>query len=102
MNLAAVRTPEATALYLRTLPAIRDRCEGVFDLAKQDGLQHFTYHPDREPDVVKFCIDINAGARPASLRSSALTQPAAATLGQTTRRVSAPSSSRDRARLTRA
>ncbi|KAH7108409.1 DUF1688-domain-containing protein [Auriculariales sp. MPI-PUGE-AT-0066] len=58
MNITAAQTPEATAAYLRTLPAIRERCQRVFELGKEGSLQHFTYHPDRESDVVKFCIGI--------------------------------------------
>lgn len=58
MSFAATFSPEATSAYLRTLPAIRERCERVFELGKKDSLQHFTYHADREADVVKFCIGI--------------------------------------------
>ncbi|KAJ6469199.1 hypothetical protein C8R47DRAFT_1150716 [Mycena vitilis] len=51
-------TPPETAQYLRTLPAIRDRCNEVFQLAKQDKLQYFEYHPENEVNVVAFCVDI--------------------------------------------
>ncbi|KAJ7907110.1 hypothetical protein B0H13DRAFT_2019412 [Mycena leptocephala] len=51
-------TPRETAEYLRTLPAIRDRCNRVFELATQDKLQYFEYHPENEPAVTEFCIDI--------------------------------------------
>ena len=47
-----------TAAYLRTLPAIRERCGRVHDLAKEGKLQYFDYHPDKEEDVAKFCIDL--------------------------------------------
>ncbi|PPQ72881.1 hypothetical protein CVT26_003502 [Gymnopilus dilepis] len=47
-----------TAAYLRTLPAIRERCGRVHDLAKEGKLQYFEYHPDKEEDVAKFCIDL--------------------------------------------
>lgn len=51
-------TPTETADYLRTLPAIRDRCIQVFELATQDKLQYFEYHPEKEPAVTAFCVDI--------------------------------------------
>ncbi|KAI9511379.1 DUF1688-domain-containing protein [Russula earlei] len=44
--------------YLRTLPSIRERCGRVHDLAKQDKLQYFVYHPEKEEDVINFCIRI--------------------------------------------
>ncbi|KAA1474482.1 DUF1688-domain-containing protein [Dentipellis sp. KUC8613] len=44
--------------YLRTLPAIRERCGRVYDLAKQDKLQYFDYHPDKESGVVDYCISV--------------------------------------------
>ncbi|KAF8892792.1 hypothetical protein CPB84DRAFT_1711013 [Gymnopilus junonius] len=47
-----------TAAYLRTLPAIRERCGRVHELAKKGGLQYFEYHPEKEVDVAKFCIDL--------------------------------------------
>jgi hypothetical protein len=46
------------ALYLLTLPAIRDRCSKVHDLAKQDKLQYFSYHPENEDKAVNTCIKI--------------------------------------------
>jgi hypothetical protein len=56
-------SPELVAAYLRTLPAIRERCLRVFDLATRGQLQYFDYHPEREPDVADFCIKIiNVGA----------------------------------------
>ncbi|KZW00158.1 DUF1688-domain-containing protein [Exidia glandulosa HHB12029] len=58
MNLAATQSPETTAAYLRTLPAIRERCARVFKLGQEDKLQHFTYHAEHEPAVVQFCIEI--------------------------------------------
>ncbi|KIL68414.1 hypothetical protein M378DRAFT_8493 [Amanita muscaria Koide BX008] len=47
-----------TADYLRTLPAIRERCSRVFELAKADRLQYITYKPEKEADVVDFCISL--------------------------------------------
>ena len=58
MNIATARSPEDTASYLRTLPAIRERCGRVYDLAKKGQLQYFDYHPERESDVTAFCIEI--------------------------------------------
>ncbi|KAI0088335.1 DUF1688-domain-containing protein [Irpex rosettiformis] len=57
MSLAQL-TPQQTALYLRTLPAIRERCSRVHALAKEGKLQYFEYHPEKEDGVASFCIDI--------------------------------------------
>ncbi|KAF8202065.1 DUF1688-domain-containing protein [Mycena galopus ATCC 62051] len=51
-------TPVETAEYLRTLPAIRHRCTRVFELASENKLQYFEYHPENEPAVTAFCADI--------------------------------------------
>ncbi|KAF7295583.1 hypothetical protein MIND_01098300 [Mycena indigotica] len=58
MNLAATTPPNQIAAYLRTLPAIRERCTRVFDLAKEGKLEYFEYHPEKERDVAAFCVDI--------------------------------------------
>lgn len=58
MNIASISTPAVTASYLRTLPAIRDRCGKVFELAKQGKLEYFDYHPEKEADVAAFCTQI--------------------------------------------
>jgi hypothetical protein len=58
MSLLGKLTPEATAAYLRTLPAIRERCSRVHDLAAQGKLQFFDYHPEKEADVAAFCLNI--------------------------------------------
>ncbi|KAJ7723000.1 hypothetical protein DFH07DRAFT_897748 [Mycena maculata] len=58
MSLAAHTTAAQTAAYLRTLPAIRERCTRVFELAKQGKLQYFEYHPENEDKVTAFCVDI--------------------------------------------
>ena len=58
MNFGKPLTPEQTAAYLRTLPAIRERCGRVHALAKEGKLQYFTYHPEKETDVAAFCADI--------------------------------------------
>ncbi|KAI0340318.1 DUF1688-domain-containing protein [Trametopsis cervina] len=57
MNLG-ISSPSQTATYLRTLPAIRERCSRVHNLAKEDKLQYFQYHPDKEEEVAEFCIEI--------------------------------------------
>ena len=51
-------TPQQTAAYLRTLPAIRERCSKVHELAKKGELQYFEYHPEKENDVADFCLNI--------------------------------------------
>ncbi|RDB28169.1 Uracil catabolism protein 4 [Hypsizygus marmoreus] len=58
MNITGVISLEEKAAYLRTLPAIRERCGRVFELAKEGKLQYFDYHPEKEEDVAKFCIEI--------------------------------------------
>ena len=47
-----------TIEYLRTLQSIRERCGRVHDLAEQGKLQYFEYHPEKEEDVVNYCIRI--------------------------------------------
>lgn len=44
--------------YLRTLPAIRERCGRVHDLAKQGKLQYFDYHPEQEDAAAEYCLQI--------------------------------------------
>ncbi|KAF7332599.1 hypothetical protein MKEN_00142700 [Mycena kentingensis (nom. inval.)] len=58
MNLAAHTPPAQIAAYLRTLPAIRERCTRVFELAKEGKLEYFEYHPEKERDVAAYCVDI--------------------------------------------
>jgi len=59
MNLGVTNTsPAQTAAYLRTLPAIRERCGRVHDLAMKGELNYFEYHPEKEADVSSFCIGI--------------------------------------------
>lgn len=50
--------PELKAQYLLTLPAIRDRCSQVHDLAKEGKLEYFEYHPENEDKVADFCLEI--------------------------------------------
>jgi len=58
MNLASIFSPEGTATYLRTLPAIRERSSRVFALAEEGKLDFFEYHPEKEADVASFCAEI--------------------------------------------
>ena len=59
MNLGVTHTsPAQTATYLRTLPAIRERCGRVHNLAVKGELEYFDYHPEKEADVANFCIGI--------------------------------------------
>ncbi|KAF9037393.1 DUF1688-domain-containing protein [Hymenopellis radicata] len=46
MNISAALTPEQKAVYLRTLPAVRERC------------QLLDYHPEKEAEVTEFCVGI--------------------------------------------
>lgn len=46
--------------YLRTLPAVRERCSKIYALAKQGELEHFDLHEDRLPAVVDYCANIIA------------------------------------------
>jgi len=50
--------PYMQAVYLRTLPAIRERCSQVYMLAQQGKLQYFDYNPAKEPLVVDYCLEI--------------------------------------------
>lgn len=58
MNPLGELTSQTTAAYLRTLPAIRERCSLVHNLATQGKLQYFDYHPEKEVDVADFCLGI--------------------------------------------
>ena len=58
MNITGIIPLEQKAEYLRTLPAIRESCSRVHDLAKQGKLKYFDYHPEKETDVADFCIEI--------------------------------------------
>lgn len=63
MNAKGETTPEQTAAYLRTLPAIRERCGRVHALGTQGKLEYFDYHPEKENDVAAFCIEIIKACR---------------------------------------
>jgi len=58
MNVNNVNNQKLKAAYLRTLPAIRERCGRVYELAKEGKLQYFDYHPEKEADVAAFCVEI--------------------------------------------
>lgn len=58
MNFLANQDPVITAAYLRTLPSIRERCTRVYELAKQGKLEYFDYNPNKEHDVVQYCLKI--------------------------------------------
>ena len=51
-------SPEQTAVYLRTLLAIRERCGRVHALAKEGKLEYFDYHPEKEVEAAAFCVEI--------------------------------------------
>lgn len=58
MNPLGNLNPQTQAAYLRTLPAIRERCSRVHDLATQGKLEYFDYHPEKEDSVAEFCLNI--------------------------------------------
>jgi len=59
MNIANIGPSlQVKIAYLRTLPAIRERCSRVYDLAKEQKLQYFEYHPDQETHVAAYCIKL--------------------------------------------
>ena len=51
MSLAALDSPATTAAYLRTLPAIRERCNRVHALAQDGKLEYFDYHPEKDGSI---------------------------------------------------
>ncbi|KAI0628934.1 DUF1688-domain-containing protein [Trametes polyzona] len=58
MNPITLDSPAQTAAYLRTLPAIRERCGRVHALAQKGELEYFEYHPEKERDAAAFCVEI--------------------------------------------
>jgi hypothetical protein len=58
MSLLGELNSQTAALYLRTLPSIRERCSRVYNLATQGKLLFFDYHPEKEEDVAAFCLNI--------------------------------------------
>lgn len=45
-------------LYLRSLEAVRDRSQQVFDLAIKGELDHWVWDGDKLMDVVDYCVKI--------------------------------------------
>lgn len=58
MNITGEIPLAQKAAYLRTLPAVRERCGQVFELAKAGKLDYFVYHPEKETVVTEFCAEI--------------------------------------------
>jgi hypothetical protein len=58
MSLTAFSGPSLQAAYLRTLPAIRERCSTVHAMAQRGKLEYFDYSPDHESSVVNYCLEI--------------------------------------------
>lgn len=50
-------TPPIVA-YLRSLEAVRDRSQQVFDLAVQGKLDHWDWHEEKLSHVVDYCAKI--------------------------------------------
>jgi hypothetical protein len=44
--------------YVLGLKAVRERAHRVLQLAEENRLNHFQYHPDRLQDVVQYVISI--------------------------------------------
>lgn len=63
MNLN-ISSPSMQAAYLRTLPAIRERCSKVHALAQQGKLEYFDYNPAQESSVVNYCLEIMKVPKP--------------------------------------
>ena len=59
-TMSATPSPSSTVspavAYLRTLPAIRERCYRIF--SSPSDLRYFTYHPSAESAVADYCISI--------------------------------------------
>ncbi|KAJ9478223.1 hypothetical protein PHBOTO_001792 [Pseudozyma hubeiensis] len=58
---AAASTVTPQVAYLRTLPAVRERCSKIFSAAAASptsGLEYFTYDPSKEDAVADYCISI--------------------------------------------
>lgn len=47
-------TERAAVDYLLSPLAVRERCYQIFELAKQNKLQHFSYHPEKLPAVTEY------------------------------------------------
>ncbi|SJX61787.1 uncharacterized protein SRS1_12771 [Sporisorium reilianum f. sp. reilianum] len=56
---AAASTVSPHVAYLRTLPAVRERCYKIFDSAAAAGAgEYFTYDASKEDAVADYCINI--------------------------------------------
>ncbi|MEM7030289.1 MAG: URC4/urg3 family protein [Chloroflexota bacterium] len=53
MNLE-VANEQSSIDYLLSPQAVRDRCNGLFNLAEKDQLNHFRYHPEKLPDAAYY------------------------------------------------
>jgi len=51
-------TTPAPVAYLRSLDAVRDRSQQVFDLAVQGKADHWDWHEEKLDDVVNYCLKI--------------------------------------------
>ena len=58
LNLQTLSSDGVKIEYLRTLPAIRERCYRVHKLAKEGKLDYFDYFEHKEKDVIEFCANI--------------------------------------------
>ena len=58
MNPAGPTSLQEQAAYLQTLPAIRERCADVFDLAQDGKLKYWEYHVEKEIEVIDYCAKI--------------------------------------------
>lgn len=58
----------SSVAYLRSLPAIRERCERVYGLGVEGKLEHFEVHEDRVPAVAEFVEQVMHDAFPNGLK----------------------------------
>ncbi|EST07661.1 Protein of unknown function DUF1688 [Kalmanozyma brasiliensis GHG001] len=60
MSVSPASTVSPDVAYLRTLPAVRERCYKIFSTATStpSGLRYFTYDPTLEDAVADYCIAI--------------------------------------------
>ena len=61
---ALTPTQRDAIAYLRSPTAIRERCRQVLELACADRLHHFTYHPDKLPEVAGYVAAVTRDAYP--------------------------------------
>ena len=53
----AADTPQVIT-YLRSLDAVHDRCQQVFELAENGQVDHWVYSPEKLGDVVDYCVKL--------------------------------------------